>query len=152
VERILALALTVGAVLWVGALLIASIAASGGAGLGLLTYHALYDAARHVCHQLPSRSFHVASVSLPVCARCLGLYLGGMSGALCGWPGPPRMPFHIRRILLLAAVPTALTFAVEWFGFVSPTNRIRFAAALPLGALAGWIFVRMLRAEARKAP
>ena len=29
-----------------------------------------------VCHQLPARSFHLWMPSLPVCARCTGIYLG----------------------------------------------------------------------------
>ncbi len=29
-----------------------------------------------VCHQDPGRSFHVMGATLPVCARCTGIYLG----------------------------------------------------------------------------
>ena len=39
-------------------------------------------AAGRVCHQRPERSFHVAGVQLPVCARCTGLYVSGAAGAL----------------------------------------------------------------------
>jgi uncharacterized membrane protein len=44
----------------------------------------LYAAGSLVCHQLPDRSFHVAGVQLPVCARCAALYWGGAAG-LMAW-------------------------------------------------------------------
>ena len=40
-----------------------------------------------------------------------------------------------------------MTFAVEWIGAANPGNVLRAAAALPLGAVAGWLFVRLLRVE-----
>jgi hypothetical protein len=51
--------------------------------------------------------------------------------------------------LLLAAVPTVATLAIEWIGVADPGNAGRALAALPLGAAAGWLFVRMLRLEAQ---
>jgi predicted membrane protein DUF2085 len=35
-----------------------------------------------VCHQLPARSFHLWSVPLPVCARCMGVYAGAAIAAV----------------------------------------------------------------------
>ena len=43
---------------------------------------AVYAAGSLVCHQRPERSFHLAGAQLPVCARCLGLYVGGFVGAI----------------------------------------------------------------------
>jgi hypothetical protein len=57
------------------------------------------------------------------------------------------MPRATRTALALAALPTALTFALEFAGLAHPSNIVRAVAALPLGAAAGWIFVRSLRAE-----
>jgi hypothetical protein len=48
---------------------------------------------------------------------------------------------------VLAALPTAITLAIEWSGAANPGNVLRAIAALPLGAVAGWLFVRMLRVE-----
>ena len=36
----------------------------------------------HLCHQDPHRSLSLAGVFLPVCSRCLALYLGGFLGVL----------------------------------------------------------------------
>lgn len=54
------------------------------------------------------------------------------------------------RVWLAAAASfTVITFAAEWTGLAATTNLVRAAAALPLGGVAGWCFVRMLRAEER---
>ena len=48
-----------------------------------------------VCHQLPERSISVGQGVQAVCARCSGLYLGGVSGLLVGWlvfAGKARYP------------------------------------------------------------
>ena len=36
----------------------------------------------HICHQDPQRSLSLAGIVLPVCTRCLALYLGGFLGVL----------------------------------------------------------------------
>ena len=56
-----------------------------------------------------------------------------------------------RILLALAAVPTAVTRGMELAGLAHPGNVVRACSALPLGAAAGWIFVRSLRAEASVA-
>jgi uncharacterized membrane protein len=35
-----------------------------------------------VCHQISSRSFHIGTIQLPLCARCTGMYLGAMTGLI----------------------------------------------------------------------
>jgi uncharacterized membrane protein len=147
--RTLALVLTVGAVLWLAALLLVPAVAARGPGLPLLAYDLLDQAAGHICHQQPERSFHIAGVQLAVCARCLGLYAGGAAGALMAWRRALSAPSRVRRALLLSALPTAFTVALEWLGLWLPSNMIRFASAVPLGAVASWVFVRTLRAEAK---
>ena len=107
----------------------------------------VYGAGALLCHQRPDRSFHLHESQLPVCARCAGLYFAGAIGALMAWPGPGRVPGSARSLLLAAAVPTALTVAAEWAGLASPSNLMRALAALPLGAAAGWLCVRLLRAD-----
>ena len=100
-----------------------------------------------VCHQRDDRSFHLEGVRLAVCGRCTGLYVAGALGALIAWLGNPRIPADTRALVLVAALPTVLTVAIEWIGLANPGNAARALAALPLGAAAGWLFVRMLRAE-----
>lgn len=35
-----------------------------------------------VCHQLPTRSFHVGDIAFAVCHRCYGIYMGLFAGVL----------------------------------------------------------------------
>lgn len=143
-------ALALGALLWVVALFAAPLALQGSVGLSTAAAF-LYQGAGLICHQRPERSFHLAGVQLPVCARCLGLYVSGAAAALAacaGWQRPVAVPRATRSALALASVPTALTVAVELAGLAHPSNMMRAIAAVPLGAAAGWIFVRSLRAEA----
>jgi uncharacterized membrane protein len=85
---------------------------------------------------------------MPVCARCTGLYLSGALGAVAAWLTVPLMPRRTRTVIVAAAVPTIVTLASEWAGLAQPGNVARAVAAVPLGAACGWIFVRLLRAEA----
>ena len=42
-----------------------------------------------------------------------------------------------------------ITFGLEIAGVMAISNVARAIAALPLGAVAGWLFVRMLRYDSR---
>lgn len=109
----------------------------------------VYDAAGLVCHQRPERSFHLAGAQLPVCARCAGLYWSAAAGALAAWLARPRemRAPSLRALLGIAAIPTAVTVALEWLGLANPSNAARALGALPLGAAGAWVFVASLRAE-----
>lgn len=108
-----------------------------GAPLSALTY----AFGSLLCHQRPDRSFHLGAAQVPVCARCVGLYLGAAAGAvatLMHWivvgratAVPTRT--HLRLMLVASSLPTAITWGLEALGLWGPTNVLRFAAALPLG-------------------
>jgi uncharacterized membrane protein len=102
-----------------------------------------------LCHQKTERSFHVHGTQMPVCARCTALYLSGAVGALAGWLGRAREPRRARSLLLLGALPVALSVLLEGTGLIAGSNLMRAAAALPAGSAAGWVLVRMLRSQAR---
>jgi uncharacterized membrane protein len=148
-QRRLALALTLAGMLWAGAIVIAPMLVD--AGRAPLATAVGYSAAAAVCHQRSDRSFHLSGIPWLVCARCAGLYFSAAAAAAIGWLGAPRTPRWPRALLAAAAVPTAATLAVEWTGLLQPGNTGRFIAALPLGAAAAWVCVRILRAEAHPA-
>ena len=85
---------------------------------------------------------------MPVCARCTGLYVAGAIGACLAWAGAASAPRRMRTMLLTSALPMAFTLALEWLGLWQPSNVTRAISSLPLGVTAGWIFVRLLRADA----
>ena len=81
----------------------------------------------------------MAGVPWPVCGRCTGLYLSGGLMALVGLvTGAARLPAPASRawrvIFILAALPTAISWAAERLGAVDPGNLVRAACAIPLGA------------------
>ncbi len=145
-ERRVALFLTTAAVLWTAAIVIAPLAHRHETGLTLS--RVIRSAGALVCHQRVERSFQIDGQTMPVCARCTGLYLSGAAGALAAWTVAPLMPRRTRTIILIAALPTVATVIAEWAGLAQPGNIVRAVAALPAGAGCGWVFVRMLRAEA----
>ena len=106
----------------------------------------VYGFGSFICHQIPERSFHLAGFQLPVCARCLGIYVGVLVGSAHAWtraatgqPAPARAPWVSRRVAVLAACPTLVTVALETAGAWYPSNVTRAIAGLPLGVLAGLV-------------
>ncbi len=141
--------------MWVLALASATAAAASGTP-GAFAFSAtasVYAAASLICHQHPERSFHVLSTQLPVCARCAGLYFGAAIGACLSVgnhslaPRSALQPSHARRMLVIAAVPTFLTLALEWTTRTPASNLWRAMAGLPLGAAIAWILVTTGRPE-----
>ena len=111
--------------------------------VGALTYLA----ASVICHQQPARSFHRGGAQYPVCARCHGLYVGGLCGvaawALFAGAGrtTPRRAVRLahsgalRWLLGAMAAPTLLSVGLAWAGVWDGPNMVRAALALPLGAV-----------------
>ena len=109
----------------------------------------IYLAGSVVCHQLPERSFFWTNgVQLPVCARCTGLYLGGLL-AVVGWIGHkvrlrgrewPLDPHAALRLVVIASLPTLISVALSAAGVWDHSNVVRAALALPAG-LAGGVVV-----------
>jgi uncharacterized membrane protein len=105
-----------------------------------------YTAGSIICHQQPERSFQHDGAQYPVCARCLGLYTGAVGGVLVWttlsglgrtaragalWLAHPAL---VRRILIIAALPTAATVFASWLGWWDAGNVVRATVAVPLGA------------------
>ena len=117
---------------------------------------AIYATGAVVCHQRPERSFHLWGARLPVCARCTGIYVGAALAALAmarrlstvvrafqvsdaprgRWRPAENLAL---RVFVLASLPTLATLIFEWTTGVMPSNPVRFAAGLPLGAVVSWI-------------
>lgn len=115
-----------GALLWVAALIMAPVA--------------LRPLCAFICHQRPERSFFIDGTQLPVCARCLGLYVGAaLATPFALLAGTPLVARRARYVLLVAALPTALTWSLEFAGAIPFSNAARFIAALPLGCTAAWL-------------
>ena len=148
----LALAVTIGAIVWTFLLVATPYAASHGqfAGAGTVMAAATYVTGGLVCHQRPERSFSLWGTQVPVCARCAGLYATAPLGALLGMLTVRRRRRSsaggLRLLLLVTAVPTVVTVFGEIVGLVSPTNLVRALLAAPLGFAITWTVCRALSA------
>ena len=143
--RVLPAAITGIAVIWLIALFAAPAAVARGR-YPVATF-LVYEAGSHICHQRRERSFQWSGAQMPVCGRCLGLYVAGALGALValmiGAKTSAVLP--TRRTLALAAVPMVLSLALEWTGVANGSNVTRFVSGLPLGGVLGLVLVRELR-------
>ena len=110
-----------------------------------------------ICHQLSERSFFIDGRQLPVCARCTGLYLGGLLGLAgwCawkiarGWRPITTFPSSAIRLVMLTGVPTALSIALGIAGVWDGSNITRAALALPLGMCAGGVVAAVFTKDLR---
>jgi hypothetical protein len=136
-------AATAGWAAWLAVTPAVARAASGGTAVWAAAV--TYRAGAVICHQRDERSFHVAGVRMPVCARCFGLYAGAAAGALAvlGWmltrrrrlARDWRLPLGRWRWLVAAsAIPTAAAWAGEHAAGLAVSGIARAIAALPLGA------------------
>jgi uncharacterized membrane protein len=139
VTRLVAPLLASAAVAWVALLVAAPYLPAPLAGL-------LYAFGAVICHQIPERSFHIEGAQLPVCGRCFGIYAGAAMAAVVGRAFTARHAQEA-RLLLLAAVPTLVTIALEWTGIHS-SNLARAVAGAPLGGAVALIVMAAVRAPA----
>ena len=156
-------ALTSAGILWFFALLIAPFAIDSSNPAAARGAACVYVTGSFVCHQRPERSFHLAGRQMPVCARCAGLYaaaavasafafgFGVTSSAAIGFGDPSRdvSARRARRIAFIAALPTIVTWLVEYLGSVHVSNTTRFVAALPLGFAVAWLVLKLFPSRSR---
>jgi hypothetical protein len=111
----------------------------------------LYAIGSFICHQIPERSFYVAGFQLPVCARCLGLYVGGALGSVVAVFVVRRrtarhtFAVHARPPYMataMAAAPTMATVVIEWGMGWPLSNLARALAAVPLAAMVAVVVMR----------
>jgi len=135
--RIARWGLALGAVAWVIALFAAPAA--------------LFPIGTFICHQRPERSFFFHGHQLPVCGRCTGLYIGAAVAAPVALALAAALPAsRARWMLAIAAIPTAVTWLLEFGAGVPFSNTARFVAALPLGFAAAWLVLSTIAPRASR--
>lgn len=134
------IALIVVALLWPAVLGAAAIDRADGriSSAGTL----VYLAASRICHQQAHRSFLLRGQPWPVCARCSGLYAAAPLGALAAASWARRRSRRwVVAGLVVAAIPTGLSWGAEVVLGIPVTNVGRAVAALPLGAAVAFALV-----------
>ncbi len=111
----------------------------------------LYGIGSLICHQIPERSFYLAGFQLPVCARCLGIYVGAAAGAAVVWMRSgaalnilPAASATRRWLAVGIAAPTVVTVALEAAGMWYPSNVTRAVAGFPVGGFVALVVVSAL--------
>lgn len=136
--------------LWASALLLAALAAAEHwMGVASALSWLVYGVASWLCHQLPDRSFHLDSTPLPVCARCIGIYVGAAFAAL-GRVVPSSRPVTPRRArawLAAAAAPALATLMYEWATGLMPSHLVRAASGVLLGGGVSGLIVAAINAD-----
>jgi uncharacterized membrane protein len=91
-----------------------------------------------VCHQIPERSFQFFGAAQAVCARCAGLYWGGVTGLVAAsWLVVGRRFSPRPAWLAWALAPTLLDAALPWIGLRGLSTLPRHLLAWPVGFVAG---------------
>jgi uncharacterized membrane protein len=82
---------------------------------------------------------------MPVCARCTGIYAGAaVAGPLGLFLASAWSTRRARLAAALAALPTLLSWTLEYAGLAHPSNAVRAVLGLPLGFVAAWLVVSTL--------
>ena len=133
----------IGSLLWAGALPAATLAVTERSGAAHPLALVVYGVGAMVCHQRPERSFHLASTQFPVCARCLGIYLGAAVTVVGVARRHPRLPTarRVRAWVVAAALPAGGTLLYEWIVGSTPSNMVRAASGVPLGVVVTWVML-----------
>ncbi|MEZ4225285.1 MAG: DUF2085 domain-containing protein [Polyangiaceae bacterium] len=97
------------------------------------------------CHREPARSLSFLGEILPVCSRCLGIYLGLGLGALILWPKLKVWPLRIW--VGFAALVMVLDVATETLGMRPEWTPLRLVTGLLLAYPVSGAVVRAARGE-----
>jgi uncharacterized membrane protein len=101
--------------------------AAGGSPLWRLPF-------RLVCHGIETRCFQLWGVSMPICARCTGIYAGGAGAAFLflTLPALRRHPLPLRALPVLI-LPLAIDGGTQLLRFRESTNDLRLVTGLIAG-------------------
>ena len=95
---------------------------------------------RLLCHGLPHRSYALFDVTMPICARCVGVYVGLLAG-LALFPLLAKLSERTMRVVaFLAVTPLALDGLTQLTGLRESTNELRVITGLLAGLAFGlWV-------------
>lgn len=93
------------------------------------------------CHQKPERSFFIKGYQMPICARCVGVYIG----YLLAIPSYLIFGFHNLKVLaLLGCDGMLLDWVLQAYKVKESTNRRRLVTGILGGFGIMVIFLRLI--------
>ena len=132
-RHLLLLALTL---TWCGLILSFSWIARSSPHQPVLLLAALFS---QICHQDPGRSFWIGGAPLPVCSRCLAIYIGGLLG-IAAYPWIPSwkpLTALLKQAVFAAAGLILLNVGLDLIGVWSSTFLSRALTGALLGIACG---------------
>lgn len=102
---------------------------------------------RVLCHRIPERVLSIAGTPLPLCSRCLGIWVGASLSAAVAWP---VLPLRALRVVLPVAMALmgieVLTQDLGLHPVFHPTRLLSgLLISVPLGGAIGGMITRELR-------
>lgn len=100
---------------------------------------------RRICHQMPSRSFHIAEVQVALCHRCVGIYAAipvavAFFGILRYWDH--LFAAHPLMTVGASLLPMGVDWALNATGVWTNTPFSRLATGALFGVAAGYFLAR----------
>ncbi len=117
---------------WVFVIVFAPIAKANG---WIELSNPIYTFYSYICHQIPSRSFHVFEHQFAVCSRCFGVYFGLLLGLII-YPlfrSMEEIEPLPRFWLILSMFPVGIDWSLTFLGLWENTDFTRVTTGLILG-------------------
>lgn len=104
-----------------------------------------------ICHQIPSRCLVLWGVPMPLCARCVAIYVGLFIGLL-SWFAVPYLEERAMRIaMFIATTPMAIDGITQAMRLRESTNPLRLGTGLAAGTAFGlWVLTALERREGQE--
>jgi len=67
-------------------------------------YAKAFSIGSSVCHQIPSHSFSIGAIQFPVCARCMGLYIGSFIGIVYAFLSGKKTAIPKTKFIVFLAI------------------------------------------------
>lgn len=142
-KPVLVYALTLlGITIWLSSIFLAPYLKSQGSWFNVF----IYTAFSPVCHQIPSRCFHLFGFPLAVCARCLGIYSGFLIGTLIyPWLMNFSSSFLPKNIIFfLVTFPIVIDTSGNLISLWNTQSWIRFLIGAVWGTILPFYFIHGL--------
>jgi uncharacterized membrane protein len=92
---------------------------------------------RVLCHGMPERSLEVFGTTMPICARCTGIYAGLLAGILA-FGVLPRIETAVLKVaVMVALIPIGLDGLTQAAGFRESNNPLRIVTGATVAFLFG---------------
>jgi uncharacterized membrane protein len=103
---------------------------------------------RFFCHGIPTRCLALWSVPMPICARCVAIYVGLFLGLVSFFLLPYLQERVMRLVMFAAATPMAIDGISQALRLRESTNPLRMATGLAAGLAFGiWVLSALERRE-----